>query len=127
MKITPMSMADENSPNGYKRTGEYSFKCPGCGDIHIITTETPQSNGAKWGFNGNLDLPTFTPSIFVKSGHYADGKTDNCWCSYNKEHPDNPAPFECYICHSFITDGKIKFLTDCTHELAGHTVELNDI
>jgi len=27
-------------------------------------------------------------------------------------------------CHSFITDGQIKFLGDCTHELAGQTVAL---
>jgi len=31
------------------------------------------------------------------------------------------------ICHSFITDGKIQFLSDCTHHLAGQTVDLNDI
>lgn len=28
------------------------------------------------------------------------------------------------ICHSFITDGEIQFLNDCTHKLAGHTVDL---
>ena len=30
------------------------------------------------------------------------------------------------ICHSFITDGSIEFLPDCTHELAGKTVPLED-
>ena len=28
------------------------------------------------------------------------------------------------ICHSFITDGKIQYLNDCTHKLAGQTIEL---
>lgn len=28
------------------------------------------------------------------------------------------------ICHSFVRNGKIEFLSDCTHELAGKTVEL---
>lgn len=28
------------------------------------------------------------------------------------------------ICHSFITDGSIEYLSDCTHELAGETVPL---
>ena len=28
------------------------------------------------------------------------------------------------VCHSFITDGRIQFLNDCTHALAGHTVPL---
>jgi hypothetical protein len=30
-------------------------------------------------------------------------------------------------CHSFITDGKIEFLSDCTHSLAGQTVELKPV
>lgn len=29
-------------------------------------------------------------------------------------------------CHSYITDGKIKFLADCHHSLAGQTVEIPD-
>jgi hypothetical protein len=30
------------------------------------------------------------------------------------------------VCHSFVTDGRIQFLSDCTHELAGQTVDLPD-
>ena len=30
------------------------------------------------------------------------------------------------ICHSFVTDGRIQFLGDCTHKLAGQTVDLPD-
>ena len=29
-----------------------------------------------------------------------------------------------YACHSFVTDGRIQFLTDSTHTLAGQTVPL---
>jgi hypothetical protein len=28
------------------------------------------------------------------------------------------------VCHSFVTDGRIQFLTDCTHAFAGRTVDL---
>ncbi len=28
------------------------------------------------------------------------------------------------ICHSFVTDGRIQFLSDCTHPLAGQTVDI---
>jgi len=28
------------------------------------------------------------------------------------------------LCHSFITNGYIRFLNDCTHELAGETIEI---
>lgn len=30
-------------------------------------------------------------------------------------------------CHSFVTDGKIQFLPDCGHALAGQTLELPEI
>lgn len=30
------------------------------------------------------------------------------------------------VCHSFITAGRIMFLDDCTHALAGKTVDLPD-
>ncbi len=29
------------------------------------------------------------------------------------------------VCHSFVTDGQIQFLGDCTHKLAGQTVPLS--
>lgn len=31
------------------------------------------------------------------------------------------------ICHSFIKDGMIQFLGDCTHELKGKTVKLPEV
>lgn len=30
------------------------------------------------------------------------------------------------VCHSVVTDGKIAFCSDCTHEMAGKTVDLPD-
>lgn len=76
-----------------------------------------------------MDRPTFTPSILIRSGHYAaDFKQGgDCWCTYNKKHPDKPASFTCGVCHSFVTDGKIQYLGDCTHALAGQTVELPEV
>lgn len=29
-----------------------------------------------------------------------------------------------FVCHSFVFDGEIRFLGDCTHALAGKTVPL---
>lgn len=103
----------------------YMFECPGCGDYHLLNVEKPNGLGARWQFNGDLERPTFSPSLLVRSGHYAsDHKGDRCWCTYNAENPDNPAPCSCYVCHSFIRDGRIEFLNDCTHPLAGQTVDL---
>lgn len=84
---------------------------------------------ASWGWNGSLEKPTLTPSILVRSGHYAshwkDG--DPCWCRYKIEHPNEETDFECVICHSFVTDGQIQFLNDSTHHLAGQTVPLTPL
>lgn len=103
------------------------FWCPGCNQAHVINVgPTP---GPNWTWNNNVDSPTFSPSILIRSGHYSVHHTadDNCWCTYNQENPDNPTSFKCRICHSFVVDGNIQFLTDCTHELAGQTVPLPPI
>lgn len=84
----------------------YRFECPGCKFSHMLHTEYKNSFGAIWKFNGDVDKPTFKPSLFINKG---------------KINVDIP------LCHSYITNGTIKFLNDSTHELAGKTVELKDI
>lgn len=99
------------------------FDCPGCalvGDrsgIHVLPVNwnppgversphtAPMSAG--WGFNGDLERPTLTPSVLST-------------CTLGPEH----TPF---ACHSFVTDGRIQFLGDCTHPLANQTVDLPEL
>jgi hypothetical protein len=75
----------------------------------------------RWSFNGDFDKPTFTPSMLVKSKHPK---------GYSN---DNPAPlgwhgeYENTVCHSFVTDGKIQYLSDCTHDMAGQTIDIPDL
>ncbi|VVE49252.1 DUF6527 family protein [Pandoraea terrigena] len=89
-----------------------SFWCPGCGHPHRI--QHGAGKGPRWNWNGNVERPTFTPSVLVT------------W----NEPSDNPSEFEDQTkdvgkaCHSFVTDGHIQFLSDCTHALAGQTVAL---
>lgn len=98
----------------------YSFKCPGCGHKHSINVNA-NYHTTRWGFNGNVDNPTFTPSLLASAGHYVTNeKPEDCWICQNGKKA-------CYICHSFITDGKIQFLGDCTHALAGQTIDLPEI
>lgn len=98
--------------------------CPGCKTYHSVSVEGSHA----WGWNGDVDRPTFTPSVLVRSGHYVPGSIqDSCWCTYNAEHPEKSERFKCGVCHSFVTDGNIQFLNDCTHELAGQTVPLPDL
>lgn len=107
--------------------GYVGFNCPGCGEIHIIAV-APAANGTPrpvWGYNGNPAAPTFTPSILARSGHHMDGGMKECWCTYEARFK-RQSPFKCGVCHSFVTDGQIQFLGDCTHALAGQTVPLPD-
>ena len=62
-----------------------------------------------WYWNGDVDSPTIEPSILTKGGMYEGDK-------YTE-----------YVCHSFIKEGKVQFLNDCTHEFAGQTLDLLDI
>lgn len=102
--------------------GGYLFRCPGCDEVHNV--QTGEGPGTRWGFNGDLSAPTFTPSILVRSGHFVGNKTPGgCWCDYEERFGDKPR-FACRVCHSFVTDGRIQFLDDCTHALAGQTVAL---
>ena len=91
------------------------FWCPGCGGAHGV--RVGEGPGARWSYNGNADAPTFSPSILVRHEHWVPPATS--------ENMD-PGPQEKVvgICHSFVRDGQIQFLSDCTHELAGQTVPL---
>jgi hypothetical protein len=104
--------------------GRASFKCPGCGMSHTLRV----SGEKAWQWNGSVDAPTLQPSVLFQSGHYAPDRanTDRCWCTYNAEHPKEKDSFICIRCHSFVTDGRIQFLGDSTHSLAGQTVDLPD-
>jgi hypothetical protein len=90
-------------PNSDGQHYGYRFTCPGCNDEHVIPTK-PHPQG--WDFTGDEDRPTFAPSILVHAIKRADGT--------------ELTP----LCHSFVRDGRIEFLGDCTHKLAGQTVEL---
>ena len=92
--------------------GDYSMVwiwCPGCDEHHAMPVTKPSNgDGVAWAFNGDEERPTITPSILVSSTSPKDGKI------YTK-------------CHSFVTDGKIQFLSDSAHALAGQTVELPEV
>lgn len=97
---------------------DYFFDCPGCGMFHSITVkwgtaviearkkENPKAQFPAWEFNGSLEKPTFKPSLL---------------CRWRMKRDENG------VCHSFITDGQIQFLPDCTHHLAGKTVSLPEV
>jgi hypothetical protein len=96
--------------------GRLLFWCPGCDGAHQV--QIGDGPGPRWGFNGDHDRPTFTPSILVRGTQpITDDERDRIM---NGERI-TPRPT---VCHSFVRDGQIQFLNDCTHALAGQTVPL---
>lgn len=76
--------------------------CPACKSLHGYAVDKPFENGAQWKWNGDVEKPTFTPSMNINAGTK-------------------------YTCHYFLTDGKIQYLSDCGHALAGQTIDLPKI
>jgi len=73
------------------------YWCPGCKKIHSV--RSGGQTRPMWTWNGSHIAPTFSPSVLTKSN---------------------------IRCHCFIHDGKIEFLGDCEHELAGKTIDMLD-
>lgn len=89
---------DENMKVVHKISNE-------AGDFHGHMIFCPGCKNAhvfdnRWSFNGDFDKPTFRMSMLVNGS----GRGVRC--------------------HSFVTDGKIQFLSDCDHELKDKTVDL---
>lgn len=100
------------------------FWCPGCDGAHRVVHGV--SEKPCWTWNGDVDLPTFEPSILVTGYELSDeGRA-----MIDRNEPLPPGvdryPGHDTVCHSFVTKGRIQFLSDCTHSLAGQTVDLLD-
>lgn len=54
-----------------------------------------------WSWNGDTEKPTLKPSIRTVC--------------------------RTILCHTFVNDGMVQFLDDCSHELAGKTLELLEV
>jgi hypothetical protein len=76
------------------------FYCPGCRSHHSYRVKAKDPNlRPVWTWNNNMEKPSFTPSLMVNRG-----KEDQC--------------------HLFVTDGEIRYLGDCHHEMKGKTIPL---
>jgi hypothetical protein len=80
----------------------YAFYCPGCRHYHVYYVKEQYPGCPVWAFNGDMQRPTFTPSLL------------------------NTLPAKGDRCHLFVKEGRIEFLGDCSHDLAGQTVEMQD-
>lgn len=87
-------------PDGNPTGGHvYYHWCPGCDEAHGIHVGARNHSGASWSFDGDMERPTFSPSVRCSSA----GRT---------------------ACHYFVKGGMIEFCGDSLHTLAGKTVNL---
>lgn len=83
------------------------FWCPGCDEHHSVSIGAPNSMGAVWSWDGNIEAPTFSPSVLVRHKDQNNVVVNTC--------------------HLFVRAGHIQYLPDCTHALAGTTVAMEDL
>ena len=103
----PSALPDEDK-------GEcFWFWCPGCRGNHRYVTRNPKGGSyPTWGFNGDMERPTFTPSLLINGSARSEDL-----------HPHTNA----FRCHLFVTNGEIRYCGDCTHDLAGKTVPMEEL
>jgi hypothetical protein len=64
-----------------------------------------RSGTPNWTWNRDCEKPTLKPSVLT-NGANAEGLV---------------------VCHSWVEDGEVHFLADCSHSLAGKSVPLLDV
>ena len=69
--------------------------------IPVIHGNASRKGTGCWSWNGDVDKPTLRPSVKTWTRDVS--------------------------CHTWVTDGQAIFLNDCTHELAGKTVDLLEV
>lgn len=102
--------------------GTFSFWCPGCNTYHAFDR--------RWQFNGDMEHPTFFPSLLV--GPYwtipkewnPEQAPKNEDGSYRTDSNGKIVGAKEIRCHSFVRNGMIEYLSDCTHVLAGKTIPM---
>lgn len=103
-KCVPMRIVHEDGNTSYRpcqphEATHISFRTPGCFYFRMIPVGENEKPSWKW--NKNVNKPTLSPSLLAQAGK------DRC--------------------HSYIKDGEIQFLMDCSHEFAGQTLPLFDV
>lgn len=73
--------------------------------IAVQTSGTRQGT-PNWTWNGSTEKPTLKPSVLTR-WEGGDGKI--------------------MVCHSWITDGQVQFLSDTTHKYSGQTLDLLEV
>jgi hypothetical protein len=119
LKISKAKIRRAMDQNGIFRA--YTFFCPACDCHHSVWDKESQCERPFcWGFNGDYNKPTFTPSLRIGYKHPK---------GYSNENPapeDYDGEYVEEVCHFNITNGQIIYHGDCTHDLKNTTIEMEE-
>ena len=73
--------------------------------LPVLQGNTTRGGTGAWTWNGSTDAPSLRPSVLTQY----DGADQN------------------WRCHSWINDGTVQFLADCSHDLANTAAPLLDV
>lgn len=104
--------------------------CPGCQGPHQVAVGEGQ--GPRWGWNSEVNKPTFTPSVLVTwseplnlhDPQAMQRDIDEAKRRRDVGEENVKVPLANKVCHSFVIEGQMHFLSDCTHPLAGQTTAI---
>lgn len=85
-----------------EKPGSLLFWCPGCGMAHGVNVGG--GRGARWKWNEDRERPTFSPAVSVR---FMRGRR-----------------MRVVTCHVNVVDGRLMFMPDCSHALAGQSIEM---
>lgn len=112
--------------------GRLGYWCQGCEQMHQVAVG--EGPGPRWGWNGDAERPTFTPSVLVTGRDFTEkGKADfEAWHGAGCPRPAPHFESKDVVCHTFVgcngaQPGEVIFLGDCTHALAGTVQPLPDL
>ena len=108
MKAQPVILSDYRYVQcSTEEATHIKIKIPGPTGVLVLPVIRTGTRGGTpcWTWNGDTERPTLRPSLLTRM-----------------EWKDPPV-----VCHCFVNDGIVDFLTDSTHSLAGQTVSLVEL
>lgn len=90
--------------------GMLTYWCPGCAGGHTIAYGAAET----WQWDGDAEHPTFSPSVLAHPSKRSFNEPGS---------PDGPVRDQ-LRCHSFVRAGRIEYLADSEHALAGQTIDM---
>jgi hypothetical protein len=92
--------------------------CPACKMGHGVVVGGPEG----WTFNGDIEKPTFHPSVRVISSRGVKNEDG----SIKRDEKGHAVMEEYTLCHYFLRNGILEFCGDSPHALADQNVPLPD-